>query len=76
MAKIVGKIVVIETQRPCDDDQSMDMLGVFDTIEEAKSYVTQYIKDNDLPIDEVRDRGDEFRMVGQYGSTTWSFFVS
>ena len=76
MAKIVGKIVVIETQSPCDDDPLMDVLGVFDTVEEAKSYVTQYIKDNDLPIDEVRDRGDEFRMVGQHGSTTWKFVVS
>lgn len=76
MAKIEGKIVVIETQRPCDDDSSTDMLGVFDTVEEAKLYVTQYIKDNDLPIDKVRDRGMEFRMDGQHGSTTWEFLVS
>lgn len=76
MSKIVGKIVVIETQNPCDDDPMMDMLGVFDTIEEAKSYVTQYLKDNDFPVDEVRDRGDEFRHTGQYGSTTWEFKVS
>lgn len=77
--KIVGKVVVIEENRPGDDEASFDLIGVFDEFQEAKDHVIELIKKYELPMDEIRgsDESGEYRFVGHNdSSTTWKFITS
>lgn len=75
MAKIVGKVVVTETNQG-DDTPLVTLVGVFDDITEAESYVKNVFVVNDLPFEDIRQYKDQWVLGDDDGSTTWTFYIS